>query len=48
LKYYCRKKQKYLTERRALKKCVGINLKKRGRVCPALEVCHEVPVDCGV
>jgi hypothetical protein len=39
--FYCLKKQKVITERRALKKCVNVNLKKRGRVCPALEVRDE-------
>lgn len=39
--FFCGKKQQYLTGKRVLKKCIGINLKKRGRICPSLEARDE-------
>lgn len=36
MEYYCRKKQIVLFGKKAQKKCINTNLRKRGRVCPHL------------
>ncbi len=38
MEYYCEKKDKCMTKKRALKKCVKINIEKRGTACQHLNI----------
>lgn len=51
MEFYCEKKKKYIPAKRAKRKCIGVNLKKRQSICCSLktiltsaEVIRYIPV----
>lgn len=42
LSFYCQKKKKWLTDKRANKKCIRLNIRKRGMVCRFLVEWHDI------
>lgn len=35
--FWCANKGVYLSKKKAIKKCIGVNLRKRHRICPHLK-----------
>ena len=40
---WCDKKKKWISQKKANRKCVRLNVKKRGMICPHLSLSVELP-----